>query len=769
MVRVRSAHQGAVLHSVEGFREGFRKLEIIRGLGTEHNMRRLVYGLLLTFFAFLLLGTLSHFIYGKQMALDAAGKHLTLIADTVAANIRASTNKSESPSQATLARSLPAGATQDERVVLLTDSHGVVSARAPLAGKDIGIPLLKILGSEQPLTTFGALAGVMTHTLTDGTRMLATVRNVQNSQIQVAILQPTEQALRSWQKEATVDVTLSLTTGMLLLMITSAFRSLAEKTSRIESHALEFKSSVETGFDAAGTILMDWNIARGRIHCSGPSQHIFGIGTENGIIPFRALAERLHSEDDLLGAVKEAIHSNETDFVYEMSFRAPDNEWAHMHLHGTLTRNAETNEPHLVGLVTPRFSDSAPKTGLRESDASLHDAIETISEAFVLWDSDNRLVMCNGKYQEFHNLPNSLLVSGTPYEDIVAVATEPVVRTRVTVSDNDDGDAHTYEAQLEDGRWLHIDERRTKDGGYVSVGTDITSLKMSQQHQFNSEKELKATIADLRHSRRELEQQKQQLVDLAEKYAQEKDRAEAANQIKSEFLANISHELRTPLNAVIGFSEVMQNGLFGSLGSPKYDEYAHDIHESGQYLLEVINDILDMSRIEAGRMSLNVEKIDLGEIVDDSLRIIAPAIEEQGISLKYTGLETLNMKADRRALKQILLNLLSNAVKFTSEKGKITVRLTRSDGNARIAITDTGIGIPQSKLGTLGRPFEQVQNQFTKSHKGSGLGLAISRSLVEMHGGKFEIKSKEDKGTTVICRLPLTPVLPETQDGVQAA
>ena len=167
-----------------------------------------------------------------------------------------------------------------------------------------------------------------------------------------------------------------------------------------------------------------------------------------------------------------------------------------------------------------------------------------------------------------------------------------------------DGDARTYEARLADGRWLQVNERRTRDGGYVSVGTDITALKEHEQQLLKSEQLLLATVAQLRQSRRSLEAQAQQLADLAERYHEQKAQAEMANRAKAEFLANMSHELRTPLNAIIGFSQLMEGETFGPLGSEKYRDYCAHILASGQYLLNVITDVLDMSRLESGRIRL---------------------------------------------------------------------------------------------------------------------------------------------------------------------
>ena len=682
------------------------------------------------------------------------------MADLTAVRLKDELLKPDSNWQSALAASLPKGATQDERTALLANDDGDIQARAPLMTTETA-SLLAILGPQQPLTTFGADAGVLRMALTDGTDAFVTVRDLPDKNAQIAFIQPVHAALASWRRDASLEITLLICTGLVLALLGGGVWYLAPAETRKEDdvasgHLTEALSACP---------VWRWNLARGHIHWSAPMYRALGRMPVDETVAFRTIAQSLHPDDDLRAIVDRHLRDGKTHFDQSFRMRHTDGHWLAMRLRGHVTRDKDTGEPYLTAIAAIEQQDHSASP---DANARLRDAVETISEAFVLWDNQNRLLMCNSKYQQFHGLPDAAIRPGTTYEAVIASAADPVIRKRIKV-DGDGEDSCTYEAQLEDGRWLHINERRTRDGGYVSVGTDITVLKESQQRLADSEQQLRASVTELRLSRRELEQQKQQLVDLAEKYAVEKNRAEAANRAKSEFLANISHELRTPLNAVIGFSEVMEQGLFGPLGHPKYQEYARDIHGSGTYLLEVINDILDMSKIEAGRMALDIDDVDVADIVEDSMKVVGQAAGERDINLSRHGPSRLMIEADRRALKQVFLNLLSNAVKFTRDGGSVDVHLSRTRGLVRIAIKDTGIGIPEADIRKLGRPFEQVENQFSKSHQGSGLGLAISRALIELHGGSLQIKSREGQGTTVTCTLPIKAVTEEEEDEAASA
>jgi two-component system, cell cycle sensor histidine kinase PleC len=483
---------------------------------------------------------------------------------------------------------------------------------------------------------------------------------------------------------------------------------------------------------------------------------ILGLPAKDDLLGFGELSALVHPDDiDLYELAGQLIDAEVKSIDHAFRMRHAHGHWLWLRMRCELAGQEGETGLHLIGIAVDvsEQRDLIEKT--TAADVRLRDAIETIPEAFVLWDASNRLVLCNSNFQELHRLPDAAVAAGTPYETVVAAGKKPIIRTTIANEDGQKQGARTFEAQLNDGRWLHISERRTKDGGYVSVGTDITKIKRHEQQLIEGEKRRIATINDLRRSQQTLEHQTGELAELAGKYADEKTRAEEANQAKSKFLANMSHELRTPLNAIIGFSEIMEQAMFGPLGAPKYVEYAHDIRDSGQYLLDVINDILDMSKIEAGGITLHPETVELDRIVADCLRVVVGRANDKGLTLNSQVAPDITLKADRRALKQITLNLLSNAVKFTPDGGAVSVRGRLRGGMVTVAIADNGIGIPKDALHKLGRPFEQVESQLTKRHQGSGLGLAIAKSLTELHGGSMRIHSVLGTGTTVVIRLPL--------------
>jgi len=234
-----------------------------------------------------------------------------------------------------------------------------------------------------------------------------------------------------------------------------------------------------------------------------------------------------------------------------------------------------------------------------------------------------------------------------------------------------------------------------------------------------------------------------------------KDAAESAYASKTRFLANMSHELRTPLNAIIGFSEMIQRQLLGPVGNTRYLEYVGGIRQSGEHLLDLINDILDMSKIEIGKYELYVEELNVGKIIRLAIHMVEGRAHESQVRLVADDIpDDIQIMADRRAIMQVLLNLMSNAVKFTQEGGTVDIRCFRELGGVAIVVSDTGIGIPKDKLSLVTMPFEQVSSEFTRNHEGTGLGLAITKDLIELHGGTLDIDSEVGVGTIVTVLLP---------------
>ncbi|MBN9444265.1 MAG: PAS domain-containing sensor histidine kinase [Bosea sp. (in: a-proteobacteria)] len=637
------------------------------------------------------------------------------------------------------------------RIVHVSGADGRVIASEPTIGQT-SRTLVDFLGQTQPLTVFGDRAGVMRITLPGGPEVLAVVRNLASPLGQVAVLQPVSRALSLWQDRRTSLGILFGAAGAVLAMTTLAFMLQSKRASAADQDCDCVRERIDTALNRGHCGLWDWDLARGRIYWSDSMYALLGYDRRGEYMSFGEVMSFIHHEDVDLYALADAISRGETSHIdQDFRVRNADGDWIWLKARAELVVDRRTQSHHLVGIVVDISEQRRMAERTATADARLRDAVEAISEAFVLWDSENRLVLCNAKYQQLHQIAPEMLLTGTSHDEIMALSAQPHIdREPVRTLRG----AASYEARLSDGRWLQVNGRRTKDGGSVSVGTDITKLKQQEERLTQSEHQLLMHVTDLKASRQKLEAQAQQLADLAERYLEQKAAAESANRAKSEFLANMSHELRTPLNAIIGFSEIMEGGMFGPLGD-KYTDYVRDIRSSGGYLLGIIDDILDMSRIESGKMRLERSEIAIKPVLDEAVRKVEAEMERKQLAFTIEGPTDTHIEADPHALYQILGNLLDNAVKFTPEGGRIAVRTRHVPGAINVFIEDTGIGIPKDKIDRVGRPFEQVEGDLVRSYKGSGLGLAIARSLAELHGGSLRLRSAMGAGTVVMVHLPL--------------
>jgi signal transduction histidine kinase len=358
----------------------------------------------------------------------------------------------------------------------------------------------------------------------------------------------------------------------------------------------------------------------------------------------------------------------------------------------------------------------------------LQTTLENIGEGLSVFDSRGRLIAWNSRFCELLELPPDLPVDA-PLRDILMLQAARGDFGR----DDPSGEVAkrlewfyrdvptTKERVTPRGRTLQISRRAMPDGAIVSVYSDVTDLKASER-----------------------------------KLIQARNQAEMANHAKSEFLANMSHELRTPLNAIIGFSEIIAHELFGPLGNEKYLDYMKDIHQSSLHLLDIINDVLDMSKIEARKLELSKEPLNIRHLIGEVVRMMREQAESRGIELgtKLSDRE-VEIWADELAVKKVFLNLLSNAIKFSRDGGEVCIRvLSDEPGLAVVEFEDHGIGMNEEELERALQPFGQAKPSTTRNYGGTGLGLPITKGLIEAHGGKLAIESRAGQGTIARISLP---------------
>jgi two-component system cell cycle sensor histidine kinase PleC len=761
MAHAHAASACAQSDSIKGLAQSIAKPAYHRLLIAEPALRRAVPTLIIAFLVTICFGALVQVIDQTRQKQSATKRDLLALSDLLAERlehvgvVRQDRPASIERLQNLLPGLIPSWGIAAGRHVIITGADQRILARVPIeTAPGETNRILEILSAAQPLTMRGAPpAGVTDIVLPNGGGALATQRIVRSLPGQVIVIQEKTDSL--WRSDTALSITLSATTGFVVLILGFAFHWQSTRAREGDLINDAVRGRIDTALNRGRCGLWDWDLSRGRIFWSQSMFTMLGLESRSDLLTFGEVNSLVNSDDIDLFAIADQLISGKIKNI-DQSFRMQHSggHWIWLRVRCELGQGASDGGAHLIGIAVDITEQRSLAERTVEADMRLRDAIETIPEAFVLWDADDRLVLCNSHFQRLHKLPDSAVAPGTSYETVIEVGRMPEVRTRQPENRTVTPGGRTFEAQLDNGSWLHISERRTKDGGYVSVGTDITRIKEHEQKLVENDLRLRATVIDLKRTQATLEKQAIELADLAQKYAEEKDRAEEANQAKSKFLANMSHELRTPLNAIIGFSEIMGSGMFGTLGSEKYDEYCHDILTSGQYLLEVINDILDMSKIEAGRMKLDVEPLDLAKTLAESVRVVSGRAEDKNLILDARIAEDISIVADRRAVKQVIVNLLSNAVKFTPDGGRVMVRSHVLEDSIVLMIADTGIGIAPHSLRKLGKPFEQVESQLTKTYAGSGLGLAIAKSLTNLHGGSMRLRSKLGTGTVVRVTLP---------------
>ncbi|MRN49693.1 PAS domain-containing protein [Brucella sp. 10RB9214] len=719
-------------------------------------LRRLVPALIIIFLiilgvarVFSLLAWRDDIELQHKAALSGATAHLAQMIERVANGIETGAQLSAKDLQDAMTELRSRGLTSSGMTIAIVDAQSMIKAASGPAGI-AGSQIDTILGDAQPLFLFAERAGVLRVVL-QGEAAFGALAKPMTAPYSIIAVEPESTIFAEWKRAVSLNVTLFAGTIGVMFAILYAYFSQAARAREADDLSGQIQRRIDMALARGRCGLWDWDMARGRIYWSRSMYEMLGYEAQDAVLPFGDVAAIINEEDGDLYSIAEQAAAGDishVDRVFRM--RHADGSWVWMRVRAEI---ASEGDLHLVGIAFDVSEQHRFAQQTAEADMRIREAIENISEAFVLWDANNRLVMANSKFSEYAGLPVWTLKPGVPRNEVDA-HTRPFTFERRMANEHNRAGGQTFERQLSDGRWLQVNERRTQDGGMVSIGTDITQLKLHQERLVDSERRLMATVHDLSVARKGERDRVRELSELARKYSLEKERAEAANRAKSEFLANMSHELRTPLNAIIGFSEMIQAGTFGPLGSDRYEEYINDIHTSGNFLLNVINDILDMSKIEAGHFSLDREEIDLCPLINETVRIISLQAEEKNIAVETRIEDAMELYADRRAIKQVLINLLSNAVKFTSYGGRITVRARKTGAALFMTIQDTGVGIPKSALRKIGQPFEQVENQFTKTHTGSGLGLAISRSLAELHGGWLRIRSTERVGTVVSVCIP---------------
>ena len=487
------------------------------------------------------------------------------------------------------------------------------------------------------------------------------------------------------------------------------------------------KNRLSSAFNAIDEAVWDWNVQTKEVIVSSNWPKMFGLSDDEVEPHVQTWIDRLHPDElsMVMQRVEEHFEGRSSAYTSEHHMLHKDGRWLWVLDRGKVIEWDEDGRPsRMVGAVLDITQRKEAEDALRK----LSRAVDQSPSAIFITDTEGTIEYTNAKFTE--------LTGFSPEE---ALGRNPrIIKSGDTPAELIEDLWETIKAGRE---WRGEIKDRRKDGKHFWAYETIAPVKDDNGRVTH----FVATHEDIT---------KRKDAELAVKEALKE--ADVANRAKSELMANMSHELRTPLNAIIGFSNTIREEVFGPVGHDKYREYVEDISSSGEHLLELISDILNVSAIEAGKLELHEEPIDVGKLTGDTLRLVQHRADDGGVKLESELPDAMPpLYADSRRMKQILLNLLSNAVKFTPEQGKVTISVTSGqDGQFIFTISDTGVGMTKTELAKAMLPFGQVRHDSATIHEGTGLGLPLSKGLIKLHDGTLRMISEKGKGTQAIVTLP---------------
>ncbi|RYE85065.1 MAG: PAS domain-containing protein, partial [Hyphomicrobiales bacterium] len=492
-------------------------------MSAEPALRRAIPILIVCFLAVLAIARFLSLVEDRRLVEDEAIQSLKIGASLMRAERAALVNAAPlegatlaDEADALLTSALPSELIENGRFAVIADPAGTVVGALPGYERHLGANLDTLLSGIQPLMMFGERAGVIETTF-EGEPALVSSATLAAPLGSITFIQKESDLYADWRRSVSINVTLFALTSLVMLVVLYAYFRQTVRAREADALYMMAHQRVDTALSRGRCGLWDWDLARGRMYWSRSMYEILGMPAKNGVLSFSEVAQLLHPDDGSLFQVARAAASGKVvNLDRSFRMRRSDGQYIWLRARAEVTRNAE-NEIHVIGVAVDVSEQHALAKRTDEANTRLQNAVENISESFVLWDSRGRLVLCNKKYQEVYGLADAEVTAGTSYETVMARARKPI-ETRQLTSPSFVAGERAAEAMLADGRWLQVSERRTSDGGFVSIGTDVTQLKVHQERLSDSERRLMATINDLSAARRDAEAKARQLSDVNESY-----------------------------------------------------------------------------------------------------------------------------------------------------------------------------------------------------------------------------------------------------------